>query len=256
MSAEANDGAEESLDRFLGGALQIYQPRHGFRAGMDSVLLAAALELEAGALAVELGTGAGAALLCAAFRLREGRFIGLERDHEALARARRNILANEQQNQIEAVWGDATAPELPGRGAADCVFFNPPFAESGAAMRAPKTLKRASLIADAPIAAWIAGARAILKPRGRVLIIYPAAGLSSLLAAFGREWGAITLAPIAPRLSEPAKRIIVRAERASRAPLTLLAPLVLHDDDGGHSAEADAIWRGAPFDWSRRGLRR
>ncbi|HZW14821.1 MAG TPA: methyltransferase, partial [Brevundimonas sp.] len=44
---------------------------------------------------------------------------------------------------------------------------------------------------------------------------------------------------------EPAKRVLVQAIKAGKAPLRLLPPLVLHDRSGGkHTAEAEAILRG------------
>ena len=37
-----------TCDAFLGGRLQILQPRHGYRAGVDPVLLAASIAARAG----------------------------------------------------------------------------------------------------------------------------------------------------------------------------------------------------------------
>ena len=37
---------------------------------------------------------------------------------------------------------------------------------------------------------------------------------------------------MAPRAGRPAERVLVRARKGSRAPLTLLAPFVLHDAPG------------------------
>ena len=39
---------ETTRDRFLGGALDVIQPRTGYRAGMDAVLLGASIRAEAG----------------------------------------------------------------------------------------------------------------------------------------------------------------------------------------------------------------
>src|SRR4051812_2668772 len=56
--------AEVTHDAFLGGRLTIAQPTKGFRAGLDSVLLGAAVSNSAGAL-LDLGAGAGPAALVA-----------------------------------------------------------------------------------------------------------------------------------------------------------------------------------------------
>jgi tRNA1(Val) A37 N6-methylase TrmN6 len=61
----------------------------------------------------------------------------------------------------------------------------------------------------------------------------------------------VTVAPIHPRADAPARRVIVRARKGSRAPLSIRPGLVLHDDSGAkHTAAAEALLRGdAPFDW-------
>jgi len=53
----------------LGGSVQYAQPRHGFRSGIEPVLLAASVPAKAGDRVLEGGSGAGAALLCVAARV-------------------------------------------------------------------------------------------------------------------------------------------------------------------------------------------
>ena len=58
VSTETTDNA------FLGGRVQLLQPRRGYRAGVDPVLLAAAVAARPGEAVLELGCGVGTALLC------------------------------------------------------------------------------------------------------------------------------------------------------------------------------------------------
>ena len=51
-------------DGFLGQRLHILQPRQGYRAATDPVLLAAAVPAQSGQSVLELGCGAGVASLC------------------------------------------------------------------------------------------------------------------------------------------------------------------------------------------------
>ncbi|MCO4829001.1 MAG: methyltransferase, partial [Lentibacter algarum] len=51
-------------DAFLGGRLKLWQPKQGYRAGVDPVLLAASIAAKAGESVLDLGCGAGAAALC------------------------------------------------------------------------------------------------------------------------------------------------------------------------------------------------
>ena len=53
-------------DGFLGGRLRILQPDKGYRAGIDSVFLAASVPCGPGETALEAGIGTGVAALCLA----------------------------------------------------------------------------------------------------------------------------------------------------------------------------------------------
>jgi tRNA1(Val) A37 N6-methylase TrmN6 len=60
---------ELSRNDFLGGRLRLWQPVSGYRAGVDPVLLAASVPALSGQSVLELGCGAGAAILCLATRV-------------------------------------------------------------------------------------------------------------------------------------------------------------------------------------------
>ena len=53
-----------SEDTLLGGRVKLRQPRHGYRAAIDPVLLAAAVPAGHGDTVLDIGCGAGAAGLC------------------------------------------------------------------------------------------------------------------------------------------------------------------------------------------------
>ena len=49
------DVDELSKDDFLGGAIKIWQPKDGYRAGMDPILLAATVNVSEGQKVLDLG---------------------------------------------------------------------------------------------------------------------------------------------------------------------------------------------------------
>ena len=67
---EADDDVALTEDLLLGGRVRLKQPKAGFRAAIDPVILAAAIPARPGDL-VELGCGTGAASLCFLKRLSE-----------------------------------------------------------------------------------------------------------------------------------------------------------------------------------------
>ena len=231
-----------SEDRLLDGQIVLQQMTEGYRAGMDAVLLAAAIDARPGEQLVEFGCGPGAALLCVAWRLPGVRITGYEKDPAAADLARGNVAANALDGSVEIETADIA--RLGAGHGADQVFFNPPFFDDPSALRAPKDAKReAWLTGDAPLGVWIQAAARSLSAKGRLTLIHRADRLGDILHALEKSFGSVTIKPVHARAGKPAKRVLVSARIGGRAPLVLLPPLVLHDGEG-HSAEADAILRG------------
>lgn len=244
-------------DAFLGGRLTLSQPRNGFRAGLDSVLLGAAVPRGTARLA-DLGAGVGTAgLVALALDLAETALLA-EIDAEALTLAAENIAANGFAARAEAHAIDIAAPAAARRAAGlvdngfDAVIANPPFFAAGRGTPAPDASRAgARHMPEADLDQWVRSAAASAKAGGTVIFVYPATALAPLLASFSARFGAITLLPLCPRPGEAASRVLIRGIKGSRAPLTLLASRVLHGTDGrAFSAEFDAIFRGAArLDW-------
>ena len=93
-----------SRDKFLDGRLYIFQPKAGYRAAMDPVLLAAACDALPGQSVLELGCGAGVASLCLGVRVAGVTLTGLELQPEYADLARRN--AAENGIAFEVIVGD------------------------------------------------------------------------------------------------------------------------------------------------------
>ena len=240
-------------DGFLGGRLKLSQPRKGYRAGMDAALLAAACDAAPGQSVIEAGCGAGAALLSAALRRPQTRFVGLERDPAALALARANITANGLGARVEAIAGDVSQkPSSLGLNPYDAALANPPFFDDPGAIRGPAPEREGAWIADSGLESWTRFLLKAVREGGTITLIHRANRLADILALLGSGAGSFRIRPVLPFADEPAKRVLVRAIKTGKAPLVLLPALVLHDRVGGkHTALADAILRGeADLGWT------
>ncbi len=224
----------------LGGRLLYRQFLTGHRSGFEPVLLAAAVPAQPGDMVLEAGTGAGAALLCLGARVPGVCGVGLEIDPALAALANKNFKVNDLQH-IHAVIGDATRP--PFCPIFDHVMANPPW--HAAAGTASPDQKRALAHQAAPglLAGWIAALAAVLKPRGRITLILPAAAFSDATSALqAAGCGGAILLPLWPRAGQPAKMMILSAMRGGKAADRVLAGLVLHDE-AGITPQANAILR-------------
>ena len=244
--------AETDEVALLGGRVRLRQRVRGYRAGLDAALLAAAVAAAEGERVVELGCGAGGALLPAAVRNAGTVFTGVEREAAAVALARGNAALNGLEARV-TVRGGAVADGFAALGEPrfDAAFSNPPFFDDPAALRAPAPERRGAWMADDGLAAWCAWLLAAVRDGGRVTVVHRADRLGDLLAALGERCGGLAIRPVHPFADAPAKRVLVRAVRGSRTPLALLPPLVLHTRDApGHTPQADAVLRGeARLEW-------
>jgi tRNA1(Val) A37 N6-methylase TrmN6 len=242
-------------DAALGGRLRLVQPRHGHRFGHDAILLAAATPAQSGDHAVDLGAGVGAAGLALAARVAGCSVTLVEIDHATAALAEANAQRNGLAGRVRIVQLDASATARAYRAgglnseSAARVLMNPPFNDPARQRSSPDAGRRlAHASRDDMLAAWIGSAARLLRPRGTLTLIWRADGLGEVLNALGRGFGAVTVLPVYPKPDVPANRVLVRATKASRAPLALLPGLVLADRSGRPTPEADAVLRdGAPL---------
>jgi len=238
-----------SDDAVLGGKLLIRQPRGGHRVGHDAILLAAATAARAGNHVVDLGAGVGAAGLALALRIEGVAVTLVEIDPALAALARDNAARNGLAERVRVVCLDVAAPAstFAARGLAaakaDRVLMNPPFNAAG--NPSPDRRRRlAHVAAQDTLNRWLGTAARLLRPQGIATLIWRADGLDAVLADLAHSFGAVTLLPVYPKPGAPAIRVLARAVKGSRAPLTLLPGLVLADAAGKPTAEAEAVLRG------------
>lgn len=221
--------AEEALQRsdFLGGRVRLWQPRAGYRAGIDPVLLAACVAAKPGERVLELGCGAGPALCCLGARVPGLRLTGLEIQPAYAALARRNLAENRLTGEV--IEGNIAAPPAALRAlTVDHVLANPPYFETERRSVAPDAGREMALAGPAPLADWVRLAAKRLRAKGTASFIQRAERLPELLAAMAEGLGSLEVWPLAPREGRAPRLILARGRKGGRAAFRLHAPLVLH----------------------------
>ena len=245
-----DDDVALTEDLLLGGRVRLKQPKAGFRAAIDPVILAAAIPARPGDL-VELGCGTGAASLCFLKRLSEKQLaatsvLGFELQPHLAELARQNAEVNGLAEIFDVITADLRRlPTMVEPCSFDHAFFNPPF-HRRESERAPNGPNRAlaSHADDGALEDWVDAANMLLKPRGRLTLVYRADRLMDLMDLLPGRFGGLSVFPLWPGRGKPAKRVLAVAQKGSRAPLTLLPGLTLHQDDGRFTAEAEEVLRG------------
>ena len=233
-------------DAFLCGKLHLWQPKQGYRAATDAVLLAAACPAKAGESVLDLGCGVGAASMCLASRVAGLLQTGLELQEDYAALARQN--AAENGVALNVVVGDLTDMPAALRVGFDHVIANPPWYPRGGSP-SPILGRDTALRAELPLAEWVAAASKRLEPGGWLTMIFGTDGLPEVLACLGPRLGSAVVLPLAAREGRPALRVILRARKGGRAAFRLLAPLVTHQgaahdgDRESYTPRANAVLR-------------
>lgn len=223
-------------DDFLGGRLTLWQPRRGYRAGADPVLLAASIP-EDTATVLDLGCGVGAAGLCAAARLAGVTVTGLELQPAYAALARRNATENELAFRV--VEGDVT--DMPAELRAqqfDHVIANPPYFKRDSSVAALDTGRETAMGEGAPLSDWVRAAARRVRPKGYVTMIQRVERLPELLTLFDRYLGSVALLPLEPRAGRDSQLFLLRGRKGGRADFRLHAGIRIHAS-AAHQRDAE-----------------
>jgi tRNA1(Val) A37 N6-methylase TrmN6 len=230
-----SDSGAFTEDAFLGGQLRLRQPKSGHRAGHDAMLLAAATAARSGDRVVDLGAGVGAAGLAVARRVPGIELVLVEIDGALAALARDNAASNGIGAQVivldvtSAAGGFAAAGLVPD--SVDLVLMNPPFNDPARHRASPDRGREIAHVAtETTLESWVHAGRRLLKSGGALTLIWRADGLAEVLAALGRGFGSLTILPVHGDARSPAIRVLIRAIKGGKAPVRMLAALMLNDE--------------------------
>lgn len=246
--------ADTRVDFVMDGRISLVHPENGaYRTAIDGLLLAACFRDVEGR-GYDLGAGCGAVGFSIASTNASVEVTLVEKDGHmaACAKAGSALAENtEFSERIEVLQADVTA-----RGetrsasglldaSAEWVAMNPPY-YSQHNHRTPKNTLRseAFMLAEDGLEPWLRTASAILKPGGRMGIVFPASGLDEILRLCAGRYGGVTVLPIHSKGNEPAIRVLVGGIKGSRAPLSILPGLVINDDNGKRKTEIQSLING------------
>lgn len=225
------DATEDlTKDDFLGGKIAIWQPRRGYRAGVDPVLLAASVPAKAGQSVLELGCGVGTASLCLAARVPDLQVTGVEVQPDYATLAQRN--AQENTLPLTVVTSDLRAlPAAVRQQRFDHVMMNPPYFDRTEGTASDDMGKDIAFAGETPLQAWLdVGARRV-GPRGYLTLIQRMERLPEVLDALAGRLGAVIVRPIAGRAGRAPDLFLLQARQEGKTPFRMASTLVMHSGE-------------------------
>ncbi len=233
----------ESYDAFLGGKFHAYQPKKGFRAGTDTILLAAAVPAQKDDHVLEIGAGSGVGLMALATRIEGLNLYGVELLEENTERANRNLNSMSLNGKVitENIF-ESRHPWL--KLQFDHVFMNPPFYPKKT-FSSPKEQSRAEAhILQNDLKHWIEAGLKRVRAKGSLTMIFPTEGLKNILMAIPDN-NAIAIRPIQSKANSCANRVIINIKTQQKHPLRLYEPIVLQLEDTKRTSVSEALTRNA-----------
>jgi FkbM family methyltransferase len=239
-------------DAFLGGGLRILQPKEGYRAGIDAVLLAASAPVKAGRKerVLDVGAGVGVVALAVAHRLPRADVTLVEREPSLCELARSNIARNGLEARMRVVQADVSrrledlADLQADAEGFDHVLANPPYNPEGAGTVSLEALKAAAnVMPGGNLARWARFMAAMARPGGSATMIHRADAIGEVLSAFAGRFGGLLVYPLYPREGKSAIRVLVQGIKGSNKPVELRSGLVMHDAGNRFRTEVEAILR-------------
>jgi tRNA1Val (adenine37-N6)-methyltransferase len=235
---------QTSLDALRAHDLCIRQPRQGYRFSLDALLLADFARLPDQSHVADLGTGCGVIPLLLARKHLDACFVGMENNPDMASLATENVRANILEARITIIAADIlTLRSRYPVSSFDVVISNPPFRSSASGKVSPHAGRDAARHeTTAGLSDFLAMAKYLVKPSGRIFFIYPPARLAEFIRAAGElNLGLLRLRMVHGTTGAEAKIFLVELAKGRRDNLAIEPPLVMYDAQGGYTAEALVI---------------
>lgn len=225
----------------LGGKVKLIQFKTGLRAGLDAVMVAAAVPAQPGERVLDAGCGTGAAGLCVQARVENVRLTGIDIQADLIMLAARNVTLNGWQ--AEFLIGDVRDKTRLPYDHFEHSVCNPPYNEQGTWYDTPDPVRSKQLghQGDARLMDWIDCLHRTLKPHGTLSLIHRADHADKIIQALGTRFGGLELWPLHPHEGEVASRLVIRALKNRKSPVKMYPGIVLHEVSGGWTQRVDDI---------------
>lgn len=239
--------AAHTSDEVRQYGLQISQPCDGYRFSIDALLLANFVQSSDAASIIDLGTGCGIIPLILARRFSNASVTGVENNSSMVTLATTNILNNDLGDRITIHHADVVDLRSQYQVSSfDVVVANPPFRSPLNGKLSPKPGRdQARHESTAGLADFLATAKYLVKPSGRIFFIYLADRLPEFIhTAAELKLAVLQLRMVHGFIDAPAKIFLVELIKARKGTTAILPPLIIYERKNVYSQECQRILEG------------
>jgi tRNA1Val (adenine37-N6)-methyltransferase len=237
---------DETVDELRDYDLRIIQPRRGYRFSVDPLLLCDFAGSCRGEI-IDLGTGCGVMALIMARKAPDSRITGIEFREESARLAERNGVLNGLHSQVTIIHADILQLKkyLP-VSSFDLVLANPPFRRAGSGKISPHAGRdRARHESTATLEDFLRAAKYLVKPTGRICLIYHVSRLAELLSRTTEmKLALLRLRFVHGGMTDPARVVLLELVKGRNGEVAVLPPLfVSHGcrERGGGDENDDSV---------------
>ncbi len=235
----------DELKRFQ---LTLLQPRDGYRFTLDPLLLCDFCQADNEAQIADLGSGNGVMALVLARMASNARVFAFEQDAATAALGRENASLNGLADRVCVVHEDIlqVRRHLP-VSCCDLVVSNPPYRKQGRGRLNPHPGKLAARHeTTAGLADFLAAAKYLVRPSGRICMVYHTDRLQEFMAeAEQQKLVVLRLRLVHGVAAAEAKVFLVELAKARRVGgMQVLPPLIVRRDGENYTDEVRQLLRG------------
>ncbi len=229
---------DERIDDLQRNGYQIIQNSKKFCFGIDAVLLSGFAKVNDGENALDLGTGTGIIPILLRGKTQGRHFTALEIQSESVEMAKRSVLLNGLENDIDIVEGDIKEAERIFKKASfDVVTSNPPYMNDNHGIKnpdMPKAIARHEVLCT--LDDVVRAAAMMCRPMGRFYMVHRPHRLAEIIVKL-REY---KMEPkriqfVHPYEDKDANMVLIEAVRGGKSMVKVEPPLIVYNKDGSYT---------------------
>lgn len=226
--------AGERVDDLQNGYFVIQDPKK-FCFGMDAVLLSGFAKVKKGEAVLDMGTGTGIIPILLRAKTEGEHFTGLEIQEECADMAKRSVLYNGLESDVNIVRGDIKeAAEIFGAASFHVITCNPPYMIGSHGLRnpdRPKAIARHEILCT--LEDVVSQAAKLLKDRGRFYMVhrpFRLAEIMNVLIKYKLEPKRMQL--VYPYIDREPNMVLIEALKGGNSRITVERPLIVYEKPG------------------------